>query len=194
MRRFLSQRGFTLIELIVVVAIIGILASIVYANLGNTSAAGRDTKRKSDLRNIQTAIEAYKQKIGRYPAMGCSTGADGFSGEDDCSDFISGLAPEFISRLPHDPKRSTNVGYAYVTNSAGSVYKLMAMNTVESETVTYASEFKSCDTSVICTTSGSGVCSPSNSRYQKSYAVWGGYADGDTDVAVKNSTANIICK
>jgi len=189
-----TKRGFTLIELLVTISVIGILSSIVYANLGGTSGTGHDAKRKSDLRNMQSAIEQYKNKKGVYPSEGCVVGSDGFSGENDCLAYISGLAPEFISVLPHDPKRLTNVGYAYTTNSAGTVYKLMAVGTVESETVTSDSEFKSCDTSGICTTSGSGVCSPSNSRYQKSYAVWGGYADGANDAAVKTNTAQVICK
>jgi len=189
-----TKRGFTLVELLVTISVIGILSSIVYANLGGTSGTGHDAKRKSDLRNMQSAIEQYKNKKGVYPSEGCVVGSDGFSGENDCLAYISGLAPEFISVLPHDPKRLTNVGYAYTTNSAGTVYKLMAVGTVESETVTSDSEFKSCDTSGICTTSGSGVCSPSNSRYQKSYAVWGGYADGANDAAVKTNTAQVICK
>ena len=189
-----TKRGFTLVELLVTISVIGILSSIVYANLGGTSGTGHDAKRKSDLRNMQSAIEQYKNKKGVYPSEGCVVGSDGFSGENDCLAYISGLAPEFISVLPHDPKRLTNVGYAYTTNSAGTVYKLMAVGTVESETVTSDSEFKSCDTSGICTTSGSGVCSPSNSRYQKSYAVWGGYADGANDAAVKAKTAQVICK
>jgi len=189
-----TKRGFTLVELLVTISVIGILSSIVYANLGGTSGTGHDAKRKSDLRNMQSAIEQYKNKKGVYPSEGCVVGSDGFSGENDCLAYISGLAPEFISVLPHDPKRLTNVGYAYTTNSAGTVYKLMAVGTVESETVTSDSEFKSCDTSGICPTSGSGVCSPSNSRYQKSYAVWGGYADGADDAAVKTNTAQVICK
>jgi len=189
-----TKRGFTLVELLVTISVIGILSSIVYANLGGTSGTGHDAKRKSDLRNMQAALEQYKNKNGQYPDEGCVVGSDGFSGENDCLAYISGLAPEFISVLPHDPKRLTNVGYAYTTNSAGTVYKLMAVGTVESETVTSDSEFKSCDTSGICPTSGSGVCSPSNSRYQKSYAVWGGYADGADDAAVKTNTAQVICK
>ncbi len=140
-----KRRGFTLIELLVVMAIIGILASILYVNFNDAGGAGRDAKRQSDLRNLQSAIELYKQENGRYPEMGCSPGSDGLSGENDCSVYIEGLAPEFISPLPHDPKRGSNVGYAYITNDEGTVYKMMAVNTVESESVGYDHEFNSCD-------------------------------------------------
>jgi len=189
-----TKRGFTLVELLVTISVIGILSSIIYANLGGTSGTGHDAKRKSDLRNMQAALEQYKNKNGQYPDMGCTAGSDGFSGENDCSTYISGLAPKFITVLPHDPNRKGKTGYAYTTNSDRTVYKLMAVGTVESETVTSESEFKSCDTSGICPTSGSGVCSPSNSRYKKSYAVWGGYADGDSDAEVRANTKNVICK
>lgn len=186
MRRFIHQQGFTLIELLVVIAVIGILASIVYSNLSSTGGVGRDAKRKADLRNMQSAIEQYKNRNGEYPRVGCAVGIDGFSGENDCTTYISGLAPEFISVLPHDPKRLTNAGYAYTTNTEGTVYKLMAIGTVESETVTNASAFMSCDTN-IC----KGICTTDVSH---SYAVWGGYADGADDATVKINTAAIICK
>lgn len=186
MERTLFKRGFTLIELLVVIGIIGTLAAVAYMNFSRNNAMSRDIKRKADLRNMQSAIEQYKNRNGEYPRVGCAVGIDGFSGENDCTTYISGLAPEFISVLPHDPKRLTNAGYAYTTNAEGTVYKLMAIGTVESETVTNASAFMSCDTN-IC----KGICTTDVSH---SYAVWGGYADGADDATVKINTAAIICK
>jgi len=219
-----AQAGFSLIELLIVIAIVGILAGIVYVNFGGSSSAGRDAQRVTDLRNLQSAIEQYKQKYGRYPERGCSVSGNTFATETSCpGSYISGLAPEFIPRLPSDPRRDTGVGYAYLTNADGTVYKLMADRTVESEIVTDSHSFKSCDilhnngsdnlnVAGWCSAvhfSGNNApthCQSSNIRFQRSYAVWGGYApprviggtnefQGDsTDVSRMRDTTNVICR
>lgn len=61
------KRGFTLIELLVVLTIIGILASLVIINVSNARKSGRDAKRVANLKSIQTALEMYAEKNGGYP-------------------------------------------------------------------------------------------------------------------------------
>ena len=56
-----------MIEILIVVAIIGILASVVLVGLGPTQQSGRDARRLSDLHEVQNAIELYYQKYGIYP-------------------------------------------------------------------------------------------------------------------------------
>lgn len=65
----LSNRktGFTLIELLVVIAIIGILASVVLSSLNSARASARDAARVSIFKNIQTALEIYRNANGSYP-------------------------------------------------------------------------------------------------------------------------------
>lgn len=62
-----QQRGFTLIELLVVIAIIGLLGSIVLASLSTARAKARDVRRIVDMKTMQTALEFYIDKFGRYP-------------------------------------------------------------------------------------------------------------------------------
>ena len=62
-----NQKGFTLLELLVVIGIIGLLASILVINLTSARRRARDTKRVADIRNLQTAAEDYFGKNGRYP-------------------------------------------------------------------------------------------------------------------------------
>lgn len=64
-----KEKGFTLLELLVVIGIIGLLASIIVINLTSARKRARDTKRIADLRTLQTAMEDYYGKHGAYPAL-----------------------------------------------------------------------------------------------------------------------------
>ena len=61
-------RGFTLVELILVMAIIAILTTFITGGLGSSQVKGRDAQRKSDLRQMASALELYYQDYGEYPA------------------------------------------------------------------------------------------------------------------------------
>lgn len=77
-------RGFTLIELMVVITIIGLLASTVLASLSNARSEARDTQRLVYARELMKALELYRNKNGGYPCTSTSivcspTGGTGFS-------------------------------------------------------------------------------------------------------------------
>jgi len=173
------SRGFTLIEVMVTVAIIAVLSAGILFGIGEASQKARDSDRVADLRVLQSAIELYKQKYGRYPdgcrgagvwsgqestSYACASGQQYIQGHVDVSDWDRdgntterfSFAPEFIPVLPKDPKlNGVQSGYVYTVNAAGTVYKLMAKRTVESESVTYTHKLKSCD----ATNSGENTCS-----------------------------------
>lgn len=192
------RKGFTVVELLIVISIIGILAAVVLANLSGSTKRGRDAERQADLRNLQNAVEAYKQKNGKYPDMGTDGNSDTWASENESGgEYIVGLAPAFITSLPRDAAKGSSLGYAYTVSTDGSVYKIMAYNTVESETVTDTHPFKRCDTSGMCSAYDDDAlepCSPDNVIYKKSYAAWGGFADQSTEALVRSETAKIICK
>lgn len=201
-------------------AIIGILAGIVYASFVGVSGKGRDAKRQADLTALQNAVEQYKNKYGRYPEQGCGTPSSDtgnnnptFSTESCNSDYIELLAPEFIARLPRDPGRGSNPGFSYLTNESGTVYKVMVSRTVETtKIVTNAAPMRPCAiaTNEICTVANynyANWCNTNNSAYQSSYGLWGGYViNGDytkTQFEALNSnqkrnaaapTINVICR
>ena len=101
------KRGFTLIELIVVIGIISLLSSIVLASLGNARAKARDARRLVDMHSIRTALELYRSKYGVYPNEGsgsCGGVAAGYNKPDGDTTFIPGLVSENIfSQTPGDP-------------------------------------------------------------------------------------------
>jgi prepilin-type N-terminal cleavage/methylation domain-containing protein len=72
MKHISLKRGFTLIELMVVIAIIGLLASTVLASLSDARVLARDTARLTEARELMKALELYRGANGNvYP---CSTG------------------------------------------------------------------------------------------------------------------------
>lgn len=85
------SKGFTLLELLVVIGIIGLLASILVVNLTSARRRARDTKRVADVRNLQTAAEDYYGKNGKYPTA--------------ISDLVSGAQ---IPIWPKDPLNSVD--------------------------------------------------------------------------------------
>ena len=66
--------GFTLLELLIVMAIIGVLASIGIATYGTVQSKARDARRKSDLENVARALEMYRNDEGEYPTAFSFTG------------------------------------------------------------------------------------------------------------------------
>ncbi|MFH0815138.1 MAG: type II secretion system protein [Candidatus Falkowbacteria bacterium] len=65
------QDGFTLVELLVVVAIIGLLSTMAVVSLNGIRERARDTKRISDIDAIQKSMELVKSEYGGYDKAGC---------------------------------------------------------------------------------------------------------------------------
>ena len=160
-----QKTGFTLIELMVVISIIGILSAVLYANFSDARAQSRDKVRMSALKEVQLALEFYKAQNGVYPAQGCGTPGSNWAGKGPhsatwgapCDMYITGLVPDFISSLPTDPTSEyvDNKGYLYMTNTSRTAYKLLAHNVVEKLLITSLSdEFARCPSAAgSCTTS-----------------------------------------
>ncbi|MBU1017424.1 prepilin-type N-terminal cleavage/methylation domain-containing protein [Patescibacteria group bacterium] len=77
------RRGFTLIELMIVIVILGILMGTILPRLTGAQSRARDTARIADLNNISQALEVYSSDFGEYPAAACATADIG----DNCLDI-----------------------------------------------------------------------------------------------------------
>jgi type II secretory pathway pseudopilin PulG len=109
--------------MLIVIAIIGILASIVLVGLGPIQRQGRDARRQSDLRNVQNALELYFNKCGHYPGTSDCSGAIGNPSWTEMGNALKG-ASIGINQIPNDP--SSGKSYFYGTDSDGSTYILGA--------------------------------------------------------------------
>lgn len=149
-----SHSGFSLIEILVVISIIGILAAILIFNFQEARMGARDKARKADLQSLQLALELYKTQNGRYPAQGCGVTFPQWAGSESsysghpsvtpCVDnYISGLVPEYLPQLPSEVSSEKSAkGYAYIVAADGSSYKVITHHSIESEFITgYQDEY-----------------------------------------------------
>jgi prepilin-type N-terminal cleavage/methylation domain-containing protein len=63
------QKGFTIIELLIVIVVIGILAALVLTSFAGVQARARDTERQTDVNSIAAQLEAYYANTGNYPTF-----------------------------------------------------------------------------------------------------------------------------
>ena len=70
------MRGFTVMELIIVIAIIGVLAGILVLSYDGVQANGRDAKRQSDMLSVKSQLEVYFNENGTYPTAATMTNSD----------------------------------------------------------------------------------------------------------------------
>jgi len=64
-----GNRGFTIVELLIVIVVIGILAALVIVTYNGIQQKARDTERKTDINALHGQLEAYQAQNGRYPTL-----------------------------------------------------------------------------------------------------------------------------
>lgn len=112
-----KQSGFTIVELLIVIVVIGILAAIVITTFTGVQKKGRDADRKSDINAIDSQVEVYFAENAKYPSLTDMNTASFRSAN------LKGLSDDALT----DPKGSgpTLVGaaasnaYAYITTPSG---------------------------------------------------------------------------
>ena len=140
-----AHTGFTLVELLVVISIIGILSSFAMVSLNTARIKARDALRKGDMAQLRTALVLYYDDNLAYPI--CNNWDEG---EADFGANVANGAPCYINVLepaltggarpimgyaPKDPKNPNNVDlagggddiyiYRYVSDASGSQYAVV---------------------------------------------------------------------
>ncbi len=91
------EEGFTLVEMMVVIVIIGLLATVVIINVLPATDRAATTRVRADLATIEQAVEMYRLENLRYP---------------NTQEGLNSLVPNYIRRLPNDP---WNNAYIYAS-------------------------------------------------------------------------------
>lgn len=114
-----GNKGFTLIEILVVIGLIAVLAAIVLIaiNPGRQFAQARNTQRTSDVSAISNAIGQY---IADHKGVATTT----FTGTTDAEDFCSDLVPTYIAALPVDPSQPDPVSISDCADSHETGYEI----------------------------------------------------------------------
>ncbi len=126
--------GFTLVELLVVISILGVLVSITSVAFRSAQIRGRDAERKSDLKQIFNALELFYADYGKYPddagsvinacpynsATGTGSACTWGSGE------FTDSKTTYIKVVPKDPKSGFFYYYRVVPNSSNQQFQIFA--------------------------------------------------------------------
>lgn len=121
-----ARRGFTIVELLIVIVVIGILAAISVVAYTGIQDRARDSQRISDIQTIVKALEIYKTNNGVYPDEVGTTNASGWEvthNGTSATNFLSALVSnQGVSKVPVDPRNfGVNTGVAASLNpSRGS--------------------------------------------------------------------------
>ncbi len=119
-----KTRGFTLIELLVVISIIGLFSALVVPNFMGVRQRARDTQRKSDLKQIQKALEMYKDNHSP-PSYPSDTDFNSITCGREWSETIGGHQVIYMSKFPCDPLDGSK--YTYIRDSVDDLkYTLKA--------------------------------------------------------------------
>jgi len=126
-----SSKGFTLVELLVVIAIIGILATLATISLNAARSKARDAKRISDLKQMATAMELWNTDNNTYTG-----GCNALAADEGVGDLTSVCAPnDYITWTkfvdPSAPKTAGGDQIACAATATGPCDYVIGKTTIE---------------------------------------------------------------
>jgi prepilin-type N-terminal cleavage/methylation domain-containing protein len=128
-----EHNGFTLIELMVTISIIGLLSLMIFSSFATARKRARATQRVSHLKQVQSALEYYYAVNRTYPTTGGSMRSQcAIGGSLTANNVIPNLVPIYLQTMPSDPQMDApgnNNCYVYISN--GTDYAFLDYNVTE---------------------------------------------------------------
>jgi type II secretion system protein G len=119
MIKSVNNNAFTLIELMIVIAILGVLAALISGNFITSLKKGGDARRKANLEQIQRALEMYYEDKKSYPTFNIFQTPNYSLCESAIAEFCNS-EKTYMQKIPTDPVSGNN--YVYVSD--GQSYQL----------------------------------------------------------------------
>jgi prepilin-type N-terminal cleavage/methylation domain-containing protein len=127
MKTWAKQTGFTIVELLIVIVVIGILAAITVVAYNNVQSKSRDSSRIAKVKSMEKAIELYKTDNGTYPPIQDANGAESGCGSQtenwghcDRNKTISDMLAPYMKIDPTSLSNATQGNYYYYYTSQSS--------------------------------------------------------------------------
>lgn len=165
--------GFTLLEILVVIAIIALLIAIALPNYISARARARDSKRIQELQQVKTALRLYFNDYGTYPAQAASgvmtlsgMRACGPAGTTSCTNNFAACSADFSAggadgcQTIYMKKFPSYTGQTifYYQISSGTDFRVLVQLENPSDPALTTS-------SAVCPTSGSATCTAVSKNY-----------------------------
>lgn len=114
------NQGFTIVELLIVIVVIGILALLVITTYSGIQQKARNSKRQTDLQSLQTQLEAFFSQNGYYPSLtDLNTGTSATTNAK--STWITTNMPSLDQNATVDPS-NPNQSHQFASAPAAKVY------------------------------------------------------------------------
>jgi len=149
-------QGFTLIELMIIIVILGVLAALISGNFITSLEKGRDARRKADLEQVKESLEMFYEDNDRYP-----TEAELVFQSTFCHPTGGCTTKAYMQKVPNDPNSSRD--YVYIQFGSGTGYGLYAClendkQILPYESTQYGSNFSYCGNCRNPTDTGDVLC------------------------------------
>ena len=126
-----GSKGFTIIELLIVIAVIAILVGIALPRFKGMRDEGNIARAKGELRTLQSAVESYRIHTGTYPATGATW-----------QTALTGATPQIVSAAMNDPFAAAGTQYVLVLSSGtgGNFYAIYSVGPAANGAVSAVSD------------------------------------------------------
>ena len=109
-----KESGFTIVELLIVIVVIGILAALVITTFSGIQKKARDSERQTDINAVHGQVEAYYAQNGKYPTLANLQDSGFITGTLKGLDISALKDPKLpaATQFPAATPSATNYGYA----------------------------------------------------------------------------------